>query len=309
MELRHLRYFVSVAELGSFTRAAQALCVAQPALSSQIRDLEAELGAQLLVRHPRGVTLTDAGTRLLRDARDFLVQAERLKQNASCPAGVTERPLNIGFIASASSYLLPKVLGEFRLLKPNLTINMREMLSTEQLAALQTGHLDVAICRPPVNAKSLWTVADFFDPLCLAIPMNHPLGIFPECHLEQAANADFVSFKRDQPRAFFDQTLKLAAEAGFTPKVCCEAGTVFGVLDMVRASMGVAIVPSSCAGWAPEGIVFRRLIRPMRPGAILMVTRRNDREPSIEVFGDLVKKSFLSLQALVQERLSIHSRS
>jgi DNA-binding transcriptional LysR family regulator len=303
MELRHLRYFVTVAELGSFTRASQALFIAQPPLSNQIRDLEAEIGAQLLVRHVRGVTLTPAGEAVLREAKQILAHAERLKLCATQDQGDAKRTLSIGFVPSTTHFLLPYVLPVLRERRPGLEIDVREMLSSEQLAAVQTGTLDAALCRPPVRAKTLSIAAEFDDPFVLAIPKRHVLSRRGDIRLEEAAQADFVAFKRDEARAFFDQTLEFCTEAGFSPAIRCEAGTVFGVLNLVAAGIGVAIVPASCASAAGENVVMRRLVRPARPGALLLVKRKVDRDPAVELLGQLMKEAFVSLQSIVDGKL------
>lgn len=125
-----------------------------------------------------------------------------------------------------------------------------------------------------------------------------------ECRLEDAAQADFISFKRDQARAFFDQTLKFASEAGFNPTVRCEAGTIYGVLHMVSAGLGVAIVPTSSASVADERVRLRRLVRPTRPGSIALVTRRVDRDPAIARLTVLIRESFSSLHSLIEQKLA-----
>lgn len=306
MELRHLRYFVSVAELGSFTRASQALFIAQPPLSSQIRDLEAEIGAALLVRHGRGVTLTAAGESVLREAKEILAQAERLKRSVGQQGSAAKSVLNIGFIASASHFLLPQVLPAIREQPPGIVIQLREMLSSEQLAALQLGTLDAALCRPPVRAKTLQVAAEFADPFCLAMPRKHPLASAAEVWLESAADADFVSFRRDEARAFFDQTLNFCTDAGFSPAVRCEAGTVFGVLNLVAAGVGVAIVPSSCASAASKQVVMRPLVRPNRPGALVVVQRSVDRDPAVALFASRIQQAFEALQGIVEQKFAEH---
>jgi DNA-binding transcriptional LysR family regulator len=303
VELRHLRYFVTVAELGSFTKAAQALFIAQPPLSSQVRDLEEEIGAPLLVRHVRGVTLTPAGEEVLREAKEILAHAERLKVNAPRQAGAAKRTLTIGFIASASHFLLPRVLPALRARHRGLVYDLREMLSTEQLAALQIGKIDAALCRPPVRAKALEVAAQFDDPFLLAIPKGHPLARTGDVSLEAAASADFVTFKRDEARAFFDQTLNFCTEAGFSPTIRSEAGTVFGVLNLVAAGVGVAIVPASCASAAGEAIVMRRLVRPVRPGGLVLAKRKVDRDPAVELLGTMMQEAFTALHLVVERKL------
>jgi len=303
MELRHLRYFVAVAELGSFTRASQALFVAQPPLSQQIRDLEQELGAQLLVRHVRGISLTAAGETLLAHAREVPAQAEHLKRAVAEGSGGAGGPLRMGFIPSASAWLLPRVLPALRAQLPDVALDVRELLSSEQIAGLQAGTLDLALCRPPVRAKTLAVVAELSDPFCLALPAGHALAVPGDITLAAAAGLDFVTFKRDQARAFFDQTLNFCTAAGFSPVVRCEAGTVFGVLHLVAAGMGVAIVPASAAAAAPASVVLRQLVRPQRPGALLLVRRKVDRNPAVGALVELVQAAFGELNAGVQGRL------
>lgn len=301
MELRHLRYFVAIAELGSFTRAAQALSIAQPPLSKQMRDFEAEIGTPLLVRHVRGITLTAAGEQVLEDARDILARADRLRRHAA--ASREASLLGIGFIPSVSDFLLPRVLPELRRTFPQLAVELHEMLTLEQLTALQTGKIDAAFCRPPIRPKTLKITAELADPFCLAVPSGHPLAVPGEIALEAAAEAEFVAFKRDQARAFFDQTLDFCAEAGFNPVVRCEAGTVFGVMNLVAAGMGVAIVPASAVSAAPPGITLRLLIRPPRPGALALVVRRVDRAPAVAGLVATATAAFAELTTLIGKKL------
>jgi len=303
VELRHLRYFVSVAELGSFTRAAQALAVAQPALSNQIRDLETEIGAVLLVRHRRGISLTPAGEIVLKEAREILAHAARLKRASAQAAGATGGSLTVGFIASASHFLLPQVLRALRERHPDILVEARELLSAEQVAALQNGTLDAAICRPPIRAKTLAVVAKLNDPFCLAMRSDHPLARVREVELQAAAETDFVSFKRDQARAFFDQTLNFCTAAGFSPTIRYEAGTIFGVLHLVAAGVGVAIVPASCGPAAGPEVALRRLVRPTRPGALVLVCRKVDRSPTTGALISSAREAFAQLDILVSAKI------
>ena len=303
MELRHLRYFVTVAEFGSFTRAAQALSIAQPPLSNQIRDLENEIGEALLVRHARGVSLTATGETILKEAREIIARADRLKRGAARDDDSSCAVLRIGFITSASHFLLPSVLPTLRARHPEIAVEAHELRSLEQLTALQLGTLDAAICRPPVNAKSLQIAARLDDPFCLAVPPGHKLSAQGDIELRQAASADFVSFKRDQARAFFDQTLRFCNEAGFSPIIRCEVGTVFGLLHLVAAGVGVAIVPVSCVSAAGPQTAMRRLVAPARPGALALVHRRGDKTPATALLVSLMTEAFEKLEAIMAAKL------
>jgi DNA-binding transcriptional LysR family regulator len=165
------------------------------------------------VRHARGVSLTPAREAVLREAREILSRANRLKRVTSQFPGVAgvAFALDIGFIASASHFVLPEVLPALRAVHPEITVTARELLSKEQLAGLQMGALDAAICRLPVRAKTLTVAAELSDPFCLAIPRSHALAGSGPINLRAASAADFVSIKRDQARAFFDDTLHFFA--------------------------------------------------------------------------------------------------
>ena len=138
----------------------------------------------------------------------------------------------------------------------------------------------------------------------LAIPKRHALARRGDVGLDAAAGADFVSFKRDEARAFFDQTLNFCTEDGFRPTIRCEAGTVFGVLNLVAAGVGVAIVPASCSSAADEKAVMRRLVRPVRPGGLALVKRKVDRDPAVEGLGSMMREAFEALQAIVDRKLA-----
>lgn len=225
MELRHLRYFVTVAELGSVSRAAQKLFIAQPPLSAQIRQLEEELGVSLFTRQPRGVRLTQAGTSFLEDARAILARAQQAAVRARERQAGQRATLRLGLVPSTIHSVLPGLLQ--RLVGEKLAVNVevREMITTQQLQALHNREIDLGLARPGEGSQPAEMVACIDDPYCLAMPLGNPLARSRKpLALREAARERFVSFSRYQDADYYDRTAALCIEAGFTPDIRHEAG-------------------------------------------------------------------------------------
>ncbi len=262
MELRHLRYFVSVAEGGSISRAAEKLFVAQPALSAQIRQLEDEMGVTLFVRLPRGVRLTPAGESFLEDARAILGRVRQATLRASEKQSGQRRTLRLGLVPSTTHSVLPGLLKRLRDSPLTADVEAREMITSQQLQALRNGEIDLGFARPSEGITPVETVAAIDDPYCLALSVDHPLAASSApMRLREAAHAHFVSFSRYQQADYFDRTVALCMEAGFTPDIRHEAGQFVNVLALVACGLGVAIVPASFVTLPLSRVVFRRLAR------------------------------------------------
>ncbi len=192
MELRHLRYFVAVAQALNFTRAAEKLHTSQPSLSSQIRDLENCVGVPLLVRDKRKVALTAAGECFLQDALAILEQAENAKLRAR-KIVQEDRQLTIGFVPSAEVNLLPKVLPMFRLRQPDTLIELVSLITTEQEEKIRRGELDVGLMRHPVYSPEIDYLELFDEPLVVVLPVDHPLAHEKEITAAQLDGVNFVS--------------------------------------------------------------------------------------------------------------------
>ena len=260
MELRHLRYFVGVAELGSVSRAAQKLFIAQPALSAQIRQLEEEVGASLFVRLPRGVRLTQAGASFLEDARAILARAQQATVRARERQSGQRATLRLGLVPSTTHSVLPGLLQRVRDSSLATRLEVREMITSRQLEALRNDEIDLGLARPGEGSVPAETVAAIDDPYCLALPLGNPLaGSRGPLALKLAAHEHFVSFSRYQEAGYFDRTAALCLEAGFTPDIRHEAGQFVNVLALVACGLGVAIVPASFATLPFGPVVFRRL--------------------------------------------------
>ena len=260
MELRHLRYFVAVAEQGNVSRAARKLFIAQPPLSQQLKQLEDEVGAPLFTRLPRGMRLTAAGESLLEDACAILARAEQAPLRAREREHQRRMVLRLGLVPSALQSLLPGLLQTVQESGWQVQIEAREMISSRQQQALRQGELELGLARPGHQDADTLEVAHIDDPYCLAVPAAHPLASAPApLNLHAAAQQPFVGFARYSDADYFDRTAALCAEAGFTPLIRHEAGQFVNVLALVACGLGVAIVPASFATLHQGPVVFKPL--------------------------------------------------
>ena len=245
MELRHLRYFVSVAEQRSFSRAAQVLHVSQSAISEQIADLEAEIGVLLLDRGTRQTALTESGRVFLQHAQRVLDEA----RNAISEAQRTERGeggiLRIGFFAGGVGEGFPELIRSFRKLHPGVELSLLEMMPTEQWPALVEGRIDLGFTRlpEPQFRRELKFEVVQMDPMMAILPISHRKASSKRIDLRELANDPFVLSSRSVSPSVFDKVIELCAEAGFSPKIASISTVWSSVILMVRAGEGVALLP------------------------------------------------------------------
>lgn len=298
MELRHLRYFVAVADLGSVSRAASKLFMAQPPLSAQIRQLEEEVGASLLVRLPRGVRLTPAGESFLVDARAILARAQQASSRARELQSGQRSILRVGLMPSATQTVLPGLLKRLRREGLEVSVEAHEMIpSARQLQALRNAEIDLGFIRPGSSTPPPETVAGIDDPYCLALAADHALAhASGPLALKSVSHEPFVSFSRYAESDYFDQTAALCEEAGFVPDLRHSAGQFVSVLAMVGSGLGVAIVPASCILMAPPQVVMRRLKGTSRKSRLVMV--RGEHQMQDSWGSQVVRAATLELQAL-----------
>ena len=262
MELRHLRYFVAVAEELNFTRAAERLHMAQPPLSTQIRLLEEELGARLFDRDKRRVDLTQAGRQMLVRARAILAAADdAVKQTRRAAVGEIGE-LQLGYAASAMfTELLPASLRSFRKALPNVELVVHEMTSRDQLYAIHGRQLDVGILRkpdmpiPPGVRMEAWYTAS----LVAAIPKNHPLAKKPAISVTDLRDQALIAYPRDSGVGLYWRVIDLCVKAGFQPRIVRETREASVMMGLVSAGIGIAIVPADTQCIRLEGVVYRRM--------------------------------------------------
>jgi DNA-binding transcriptional LysR family regulator len=258
VELRHFRYFIALAEDLSFTRAARRLNIAQPALSQQIRQLEQRLGTMLLVRTPR-VALTPAGVAFVAAARRALAHVHQAADTARRVGAGTRAVLHVGLASSAALTAIPVVVERFTTAHPDVEIRLREMHSAEQLEALRSGALDVAILREAVTDTMLSTHELVREPFVLLAPAGHRLARARAIHLARCADEPFVLFARRTAPTLYDQITSMCGEAGFAPRVVHEAQEWHTISALVAAGLGISIAPRSVGALGISGTSVRRL--------------------------------------------------
>ncbi|WP_099024553.1 LysR substrate-binding domain-containing protein [Mycolicibacterium palauense] len=260
MELRHLRYFRAVAEELHFGHAAERLHIAQPPLSQQIRQLEREVGAELLSRTTRSVELTDAGRAFLRRAVNILDEVEAATHQARRIAAGVEGSLAIGCVGSATYSLLPQLVRALGEVLPGLEVSVRgEMLAPAQLAALATGEIDLGLLRPPVEQPEITTVTLRRDPLLVALPDGHPLAARTHIRIGDLRAEEFVVHAGRGRSVMGDVVTRLGADAGFVPRIRHEVSETSTLVTLVAAGLGIAIVPAPTAALEVAGVRYRPL--------------------------------------------------
>jgi DNA-binding transcriptional LysR family regulator len=264
MELRHIRYFLAVADERNFTRAAAKLGIGQPPLSQQIRDLENEIGAMLFHRVPHGAELTEAGIAFLPEASAALASAEKAKLAAQrATRGETGR-LALGFTASSAfNTAVSGTIRRFRGQWPEVGLSLTEMNSNWLMEKLMREEIDVAFIRPgledPKNVR-LKRLAD--EPMLIALPAHHPLARHSKVPLSALAGEPFILFPRTVGLSLYDDIVRGCRDAGFELVVTQEAPQIPSVVNLVAADLGVSIVPASIAHLVLDGVAYRPIEGP-----------------------------------------------
>lgn len=257
IELRNLRQFVAIAELGSYRRASQALFIAQPALSVSIRKLEEAVGTPLLVRGARGVTLTQAGMALLTDARRALFHAEQGRRAARMVALGEGGSLRLGFVGSATYALLPRCVPAFRQRYPDVRLELSESTSVGVIELLRANRIDAGFIRGPVaSAPDIDMHEVETDDLMMVVPADHPLAGRDVIALADCRDEIFVAYSVESVPGLHNVMLAACVQAGFTARVGQEATQVQTVVSLVASGLGVAMVPASARLFSHPGVRF-----------------------------------------------------
>ncbi len=260
MELRHLRYFRAVAELGSFSAAARQLHVAQSSVSEQVADLEAELGGALLSRSGRKIGLTPMGAVFLEEARKTLGAAERAVEVTQSSMRGESGTLSIGFFLWGAGGFFPRIIREYRRRHPGIRLSLLEMHANDQVQALKEGRLDVGLTRPPdaSAARVLDSELLLRDPVVVAVRPDHRFAGREVAVAELARERLVLAERRSNP-SLFDAVVTLFAGEGLTPDIANTSTTWSGVLTLVEAGEGVALVPAGVRHLRTRGLAFYRL--------------------------------------------------
>lgn len=261
MELRHIRYFVAVAEALSFTKAAEKLRLAQPSLTRQVRNLEAEIGVKLLDRSNNRVVLTEEGLLFLGDSKKLLAMcAESIAAVQRMHRGGSAG-LSIGYVANIHYGLLPATLGAFRKLSPGVALNLFDMTSAEQIAALESRKIDLGFVgiRPGLSGHALSSECVAYDAMVVALPGEHPLAKKSKVKLADLASQFFIGMSSKTHPGAREWLTETCQAAGFAGRILQEADSEPTVIQFVADGLGVALLPEQITGLPHEGVVFRPL--------------------------------------------------
>jgi LysR family transcriptional regulator, benzoate and cis,cis-muconate-responsive activator of ben and cat genes len=292
MELRHLRYFVAVAEERNFTRAAQRLNIAQPPLSRQIQQLEEILGVQLLERNSRPLKLTETGKFFYSHAAQLLAQTSEL-ESMTKRVGNIERSLSVGFVGSTLYGLLPKIIRRFRDDNPTVELSLHEMSTMDQLRALKDGRIDIGFGRIRNEDANIRRVILREEQLIVALPQGHALcTLKPVLALRDLINETLIVYPKTPRPSYADQVLAAFKDRALEPRRIYEVRELQIALGLVAAGEGVSVVPSSVYGLKRDDVSYKELDDPTLVSPIIMSMRALDESRDIREMLELIYRLY-----------------
>ena len=289
MQLRHLEYFLAVAEELSFTRAAARLHIAQPPLSVQIRGLENELGVDLFDRSRRAIVLTAAGRALVPEARRIIGDVERAARIVRNATDGTAGRLALGFVPTAAGGVLPQILRRYRGLFPSVELTLHERSPDDLLHQLHERRIDAGFLFEPLSDDSVDTYCVNTEHLIAALPADHPLAGQELIDVRELAGAPLILPTRHNTPGLFSRIQAMIDEVGIDPVVVQrEIWMMQTIIGLVAAGIGVAIIPSSAALLERDGVVFRPLQQEIEPLEMVVAWPKGSVSPTAQAFLDLV---------------------
>ncbi len=284
MELRDLRAFLAVAEELHFGRAADRVQVTQPSLSQRIARLETELDAVLFERTSRRVQLTASGAAFLPGARSALFETSRAARAVREAANGITGELVIGALGSALNGVLPPLVRAFVAQSPKVKVDIRQLDTARQLAALRDRHLDVGFVRSAQPALAVVVTSIEEEPMVAVLPADHPCAAHSEVPLAALADEPFVFWPRDVSVGFYDEVIAACRRLGFSPHIRFEAHGAETLLGLIAAGLGVSVQPQSYRNLGRAGVVFRPLSDSLLTTTLQVAHRRDDPSPVLQRF-------------------------
>jgi DNA-binding transcriptional LysR family regulator len=290
MELRHLRYFIAVADDLHFRRAAARLHVAQPWLSHQIRQLEEELGVALLERTKRHVQLTEAGLHFLQEVKQGVAQLEGAVQTAKRAARGEVGELRLGIVSSITSEIFPTILRVFRERYPDVELTLLELSTHAQLEELQQDRIKIGFVRLPIEAEGLNVELIVKERLVAALPEAHRLTDSAQVPMAELAREPLILFPRAAAPGLHDLIVGACRQAGFEPNIVHEATHLDTVIGLVAGQLGVGLMPASVQSLQRKGVVYRPVQKPAPCQKTAMVWRQDRPSVLLDAFLGVVRE-------------------
>jgi LysR family transcriptional regulator, hca operon transcriptional activator len=292
MELRHLRYFVAVAEELNFTKAAQRMCTVQPSLSQQIKDLETEVGVQLLIRSNRKVELTEEGKAFLKQALLSLEHAELAIQDARKIANLQKDQLNIGFVPVAEMKIFPYIMPNIRAHFPELKIHFHSFTDADQFKALKKGELDIAFTRYQDESSEIECVQIFSEPLALIVPKDDPITEQRHVSIKSFNGQNFVVSDEDASPQLHKLITNYFKEAKLNVNVVQHSTNILLNVNLVGMGVGWSIVPAYVIPLLGDKIVVKNTIEPLPMIGLYASYRKDQKNDAISLILKILKEQF-----------------
>jgi DNA-binding transcriptional LysR family regulator len=290
MELRHLRYFEAIAAVGNVTRAAETLHISQPSLSQAIKELEADVGQQLLVRGPRGSVLTDAGREFSKHASDILSRVPQAREAARHAAAGTGGQLIVGFTGSSAFDVVPTLIKQARLELPGVSLRLMEMLTDKQIESLTARRIDAAIGRPLRDEPGLTSRIIGQRSFMAAVHVDHPLARRHELRLADLQGIPLIVPQRRLGPGFHTQLMSMITKARLNLNIAHETTHMPTVLGLVAAGLGVGIVNDELRNLEVRDVIYRPLLEGRNGAQVAISWRHDDDSVALAGFVALLSK-------------------
>ena len=286
MELRHIRYFLAVAEERHFTRAAAKVGIGQPPLSQQIKDLEGEVGAALFHRLAHGAELTEAGKAFLAGVKEMPLIAERATMAARRAARGETGSLRVGFTSTATfNVVVPSAIRSFRRAYPDIDLTLEEANTTPLVTGLREGTLDAVFLRPGTSDTGELQLRRLSEePMVVALPKRHSAAGQQEIDLALLKDDPFLLFPREVAPTIYDTVVDACRKAGFEPIIGQVAPHFTSIVNLVAAELGVSIVPASMMQVRVTGIAYRQIAGQSPTTRLALAYRRGETSPVVRNF-------------------------
>lgn len=292
MELRHLRYFITVAEELNFSKAALKLYTAQPSLSQQIKDLEEDVGVKLLHRTKRKVELTEEGAVFLEQARLTLAQADKAVAMARQVSQAKQQMLRIGFVPVAEMKIFPYVLPNLRVQNLDLKIELLSMNNNDQMKAIKKGELDITFTRHNFNSDEIESQFVLREPLIFILPKDHPLAKYERIPVKALNGIDFIIPAAEQSQNLHDMILNFAKTNGIEFNIVQKADNILFNINSIGMGLGCTILPGYIAPLTMNNTIIRPLDIELPYLDLYVSYRKNSNSPSVDKFMELLTRVF-----------------
>ncbi len=284
LELRHLKYFVAVAEDLHFRKAAERLFISQPGLSRQIKQMENDLGVKLFERHNRKVELTKAGSYLKTEVTQYLKGLDRIFNQAKLLSDGIGGDLKFGYVGSAMQEIIPDLLLKFRKENPNAQFSLKELDNQKQIESLLSHDIDIGFVRLERVPRDLKIKPVLKENFCLVLPIDHPINDANFKSIKQFKNDAFILFDSKYSASYFEKVMQIFDDNGFVPIIAHNTIHASSIYKLVENNFGISIVPKSLQTQNIKGVKFIELTEISQKTVLSVVWNKRNRNPILEKF-------------------------